>query len=133
MALRLTILRTPWFGGFHMVMASLAGALSLGTGDYAAGVSLFGPDKIDAFSACASVGGLQRPHEDDAVASSLDCSDTGHPLLQCFGFFVPFRGSIQRRQILKVCGHIGMVRPQRLLAYRQHSLSNQPDEDGVAL
>ena len=53
------------------------------------------------------------------IASSLDGSDTGCPLLQWIGFFVPFRSSIQARQVFKARGHRRVVRPQGFLSYLQ--------------
>ena len=55
------------------------------------------------------------------LASALDRSDTGGPLLQCFGFFVPFGGSIHLRQVLKAPRHSGMVRAEGLLPYRERA------------
>ena len=49
------------------------------------------------------------------ILLSLDRSDTSRPLLQCFGFFIPFGRSIQFRQAIKARGYFGMVPPQRFL------------------
>ena len=48
--------------------------------------------------------------------------NTSRPLLQYCGFPMPFRCSVERREVVQDRRHIRMVRPQRLPDYRQRTL-----------